>query len=671
MKISLRMKMTGWILLLVFFTTVILSVFASDITKKKFTEILDSNYNSNAYGYVAKIDGWLGEYASSTKAAAAMVMVSDDPANDPSVVKNLGILSDENPNYISAYCGFETAEYIDGGNWIPPEDWVCTTRPWYVDTLASNSEIVFSEPYVDAETGYMCITVSKKVNANGKLGVVNIDIYVDKVFENSADVVDARGNQGDYLFITTSSGDIIYHPNPDFMPTEDKVYNIADVIGGNYLKAMDSKKSFKDYNGVDSYMTVLESELSGWKVFSISPSTHYDSMVKGVRVKLMIAALICLVISCVAAIVISAILVKPIASLNKELGSITDTIQRGEGDLTKRINIRSKDELAELGGGINTFIESLQKIIGRIKASSATLQESKIKIEREIDQSNDSASNISAISEELAASMNLVSASSESIAASTNEVMERTETLVGDIEAGEKYVGEMKERAGDVRKLVSDKIASTTEMVAVKGGKLKEAIAESQKVDDISKLADDILNIASQTTLLALNASIEAARAGEQGKGFSVVASEIKNLAEESQTTANTIQDISRNVIDAVNNLRVNSDELIEAMNTMLSEDYQKFDEVGMEYYKDAEYVRDLLTSFMENSHKVQASMDVATKGVSEISTNIEECSKGINEVAHSTVSLVQIMGSIKNENDANSDDVTALLTETSAFKQV
>lgn len=502
-------------------------------------------------------------------------------------------------------------------------------------------------------------------------GVVSIDLYVDKMFENLVGLVNTRGNAGDYLIVTTEGGDIIYHPNAAFMPSDEEVINIESVANGIYAKAMGSRDAFIDYNGVESYMTVGNSEVVGWKIYYISPSQYYDSMVLGVKTKMVLTSIICIVLACGAAVFLSFRLIKPITGLKKDLNNITDTIQKGEGDLTKRIEVKSKDELAELADGINTFIESLQNIIGKIKEASIELQNSREKIEEEINSSNDSAANISAITEELAASMSLVSDSSTGISSSTDAVLERTEALVGDVEEGNKYVKEMEERASAVRALVSEKIESTTEIVSAKNEKLKEAIAESQKVDDISKLADDILSIANQTNLLALNASIEAARAGEQGKGFAVVAIEIRDLAENSQKTANTIQEISQNVIDAVNNLRVTSDELIEVMNKMLSEDYQKFDEVGSEYYKDAEYVLNLLNSFRENSQRVQESMDSASSGVASITKNIADCSKGITEVAESTVSLVQLMSSIKSENDANSNNVDELLTETSAFKEV
>ncbi len=92
---------------------------------------------------------------------------------------------------------------------------------------------------------------------------------------------------------------------------------------------------------------------------------------------------------------------------------------------------------------------------------------------------------------------------------------------------------------------------------------LSEAIEKSKSVEKINVLSEAILKITEQTNLLALNAAIEAARAGEAGKGFSVVAEEIRKLAEESNNTANEIQEITKIVVNAVENLANNSNKIL------------------------------------------------------------------------------------------------------------
>lgn len=162
MKISLKAKMTGCILLLVLLSTIILSFFAVRISKDKFTQSLDAKYDADTYGYVAKIDGYLNEYQTMVRDAESVVLQSDDPINDESVIKSLGRMTDANENIISAYCGFDTTDYIDGTYWEPGEGWVCTQRPWYTDAIdakAAGKEIAFSDPYVDADSGCMCISV--------------------------------------------------------------------------------------------------------------------------------------------------------------------------------------------------------------------------------------------------------------------------------------------------------------------------------------------------------------------------------------------------------------------------------------------------------------------------------------------------------------------------------
>ena len=113
---------------------------------------------------------------------------------------------------------------------------------------------------------------------------------------------------------------------------------------------------------------------------------------------------------------------------------------------------------------------------------------------------------------------------------------------------------------------------------------LNQAIEDSKSVNQVNSLTDDILNIASQTNLLALNASIEAARAGEAGRGFSVVATEISQLAAASQEAANRIQQINRVVTEAVGNLTEHSNGLVQYMNDSILPEFEAFVDAGSAY---------------------------------------------------------------------------------------
>ncbi len=121
--------------------------------------------------------------------------------------------------------------------------------------------------------------------------------------------------------------------------------------------------------------------------------------------------------------------------------------------------------------------------------------------------------------------------------------------------------------------------------------KLESAIESSKVVEQINVLSDSIMNITSQTNLLALNAAIEAARAGEAGKGFSVVADEIRKLAEQSKDTVTEIQSITVKVIESVKNLSDSSSNLLTFVSTDMDNDYKTMLNVADKYSEDASFV--------------------------------------------------------------------------------
>jgi methyl-accepting chemotaxis protein len=132
---------------------------------------------------------------------------------------------------------------------------------------------------------------------------------------------------------------------------------------------------------------------------------------------------------------------------------------------------------------------------------------------------------------------------------------------------------------------------------------LGEAIENSKVVEQISILSESIIQITAQTNLLALNASIEAARAGEAGRGFTVVAEEIRKLAEQSKGVVSKIQNITDQVKDSVNHLADSSNKLLEFMSTDVNNDYMSMLEIADKYNLDASFVSSMVSDFDSTSN--------------------------------------------------------------------
>ena len=382
-------------------------------------------------------------------------------------------------------------------------------------------------------------------------------------------------------------------------------------------------------------------------------------------------AVIFVVVLAIVFVIVIFTIIRPARKADGQLENIIDKIERGEGDLTMRINVKSKDEIGNLACGIDAFVEQLQKLMLKIKDASDRLTDASNNISTGVDESSQNAMNISSAMEELAASMQEVSATLAQISEGSAEVLEQVNQINIDAGEGAKTVNSIKDRAKVMHKETVESKENAVNMLHNIGGQLENAVTESQNVNQINELTGDILNIASQTNLLALNASIEAARAGEAGKGFAVVADEIRVLAENSTTTANDIQKISALVINAVEKLSNHAKAMLEFVGEDVIKDYDKFMDVVNQYESDADLMQEILASFAEKAEVMNGTMNNMNNGVQGITASVDESAKAVSSVAEDTSSLVSALTNIKDMSDDNMSVAQQMETEVGVFKVI
>ena len=276
--------------------------------------------------------------------------------------------------------------------------------------------------------------------------------------------------------------------------------------------------------------------------------------------------------------------IRPVINAEAELRDIIDGINRREGDLTKRVTVSSHDEIGTLTQGINAFIELLQNIFTTITSNSAAMDKVVSDVLGSVQTSNSSASDLSALTEELSATMQEVANNASAINSNTETVRAEVDEMAEKSRKINDYSKSMKEHADTMEQNARTNMDETNAKVDEILTALNQAITDSQSVDQVNSLTDEIMSIASQTNLLSLNASIEAARAGEAGKGFAVVAGEIGSLAENSRQTAGNIQKINSVVVSAVHNLSDSANDLVSYMKDSILPEFSKFVEDGVKY---------------------------------------------------------------------------------------
>jgi methyl-accepting chemotaxis protein len=309
----------------------------------------------------------------------------------------------------------------------------------------------------------------------------------------------------------------------------------------------------------------------------------------------------------------------------KEMIASFQDIAKGEGDLTKRIEIASKDEIAELAGWFNTFIEKLQGIIRQIAGGVETLSTSSTElsaiseqISQGIQSASDKSNTVSAAAEEMSANMNNVAAAMEESATNTGMVATASEEMSATI-------GEIAQNAEKAR-CISDEAAHKATDASTNMDELGNA------ADAIGKVVETITEISEQVNLLALNATIEAARAGDAGKGFAVVANEIKELAKQ---TASASQDIKEKI------------GAIQGTTTTTVGQITDITEVITEVNEVVSTIATAVEQQSATTREIADNVSQASQGIQEVNENVNQSSTVSTEISRDIAGVSATMNEI------------------------
>lgn len=433
--------------------------------------------------------------------------------------------------------------------------------------------------------------------------------------------------------------------------------NASKLANNNLVDVCNSLESALDY------MTNSEVEATDHAMRQMHALAAFAKTTGGVCFVFAIGALI------VAFLISTRKVVNPIVKTNKELKEISALINDNNGDLTKRVNVKSSDEIGQLAQGINQFLDILQNTIGKIVEGSQNLDNMINSVGENVTVSNDNAQDVSSAMEELSATMQEIAATIQTVNDNTESVGKNVVDIADKTEQINNYSQDMRERADSLAKSADENKRTTDEMVGNIVGTLKKAIEDSKSVERVNELTGEILNISSQTNLLALNASIEAARAGEAGKGFAVVADEIRQLADSSRDTANNIQAINEHVTSAVYQLIDNSNKIIKYIEETILADYDSFVQAGAQYNEDACYISETMQEFAEKTEKLKELMKNTVESIEGISSGVEQSANAVTSSAVSTSQLVEQMNSIDKEMSESRNTVGELKAQTDVFK--
>lgn len=530
-------------------------------------------------------------------------------------------------------------------------------------------------------------------------GVMGADLKLDAL----QNIVEQTSHNNQYAYVIDAEGVVIAHPDKEKVSqlynyvnltktvlkidssgkvvideygnqvTEEQTIIIPETLKEITYKALNGETGVQEYidnDGVSVISAYQSIELPGvsdnWAVITVEAKHDamafiYDSYRRNAYIGIGLLGVAITILYFV-----SKTISQPITSASKSLNTIASGDFRI--DIDAKI-LKSKDEIGTITKSISQMKESLEALIHSIKNESSIMEQHVDAVSVSMNELKLSLEQVATTTEELAAGMEETAATSEQIAITSNEIDSAVQSLAQRAQEGAELVGEISSRAEDTQRDVLNAQEKSQQILINTKSDLERAIEDSKVVEQINVLSKSIMEITEQTNLLALNAAIEAARAGEAGKGFSVVADEIRKLADQSKSAVLKIQDITTRVVSTVGNLAGCSNELLTYVSSEVDNDYKMMLNVAELYSKDALKVESIVGEFSATSQELLASVESIIASIDGISEAANEGAKGTTEIAMKGNEINKKSMEIINKIEETKNSAQILKNETDKFK--
>lgn len=505
-------------------------------------------------------------------------------------------------------------------------------------------------------------------------------VYFNKRLVEVKNVLDTEEELDNFKIVESVADDIL-----DLFPLWVNFIKSGDDVR---VKELDAEIDRLRDGYVDT-MKMIEEDL---KAELKEAAETLRNMVKKVMTFIVLISIISVISGLIISYFIGKSIIKPVVIATSMLKDISE----GEGDLTKTLEVGTKDEIAEMAGYFNSTILKIKNLIDVVKKQTFNLQEIGVTLSSNMNETsvavNEISANIQGIKNQSvnqSSSVTETSATMQQVVKGIEKLNNLIENQSANVTESSTAIEEMMANIGSVTQTLIKNAENITKLISSSSeGRtylnkiatdIQQVAKESEGLLEISKV---IQNIASQTNLLAMNAAIEAAHAGESGQGFAVVADEVRNLAESSGKQAKTVATVLNSIKNSIETITHSTEDVIERFDIIETEiqvvnNQENSIRAAMEEQTaGSKQVLEAISQLNDITEEVKASsseMLIGSKQVIDETTNLnaitQEITNGMNEMASGTNQITTAVNTVNDLSENNKSSIDALAGEVGKFK--
>ena len=611
--------------------SVVLGTLSYNVAKTGLDNQQTQNTSENVQLLNQDITTFLTEQENNVQFLAHQLQTVTNTQNQGHAISNLlKTYVQTHPNVEQAYLGTSTGGFIQSGKTSVSYD--PRQSSWYKAAINNPGKVIIASPYVSSSNKFV-VTLAQSSPDGTEVAAENLDLAeINQLTANT------KVGQKGVAFVFTPEGTYIgsklFKPGSAVAPTGVPVATFDHSISGT------TRYKLKTGSYRTAYFTT--NALTGWKVAGAMDLSEQAAIAQPILTTTWIDILVFLIVG----IILIYFILKSITGPLKKLVSASNEVK--DGDLTGRLQMTSKDELAHVGDAFQQMVDSLRNVLGEVAQTSQHLASASEELSASAVENSKATEQVTLTIQQVAADTEVQANSTQGSGNILKEMATHIQDIVGDAKVVTSSAVEASEKSMMGNQAV---LSAKNEMDAIHAtvGELSSVVdALGERSEQIGHIVDVITEISNQTNLLALNAAIEAARAGESGRGFAVVADEVRKLAEQSGESA-------KQITEFIAQMQSDTKQAVHSMETAKGKVAHGMDTIEMASKQFAEILNAVNAVTGQIKHISAAIEDIST-GSGHLSGAFIE----IDRVATQTSAGMQTISAASEEQLASMEEISA-----------